>query len=208
MCLCALLQNGVVHRDLKLENILLDQDLNVKVSLLKNTHPEPSYHFLKKKHNHACFGKINEKFPSKNSPLMKGLLVSEIHHGVWIINRLKSPDCTFVFEHKGIYLYDTGCYILGSSIFSRELVQLVMDLSSSKIKCTFRTYIGAHSAHCNFNVLLSHAHWTSTNILPDLIKEPRGHFLPYLGTSLLIWELRTAKGNAGNPVAIAPIGGF
>lgn len=27
----ALLQNGVVHRDLKLENILLDQDLNVKV---------------------------------------------------------------------------------------------------------------------------------------------------------------------------------
>lgn len=31
------LQSGVVHRDLKLENILLDQDLNVKVSLIRCT---------------------------------------------------------------------------------------------------------------------------------------------------------------------------
>ena len=30
-CYSDLFQNGVVHRDLKLENILLDQDLNVKV---------------------------------------------------------------------------------------------------------------------------------------------------------------------------------
>lgn len=30
-CVSPVLQNGVVHRDLKLENILLDQDLNVKV---------------------------------------------------------------------------------------------------------------------------------------------------------------------------------
>lgn len=30
------LQNGVVHRDLKLENILLDEDLNVKVRIIKD----------------------------------------------------------------------------------------------------------------------------------------------------------------------------
>ncbi len=35
-CVSALLQNGVVHRDLKLENILLDQDLNVKVRSIKH----------------------------------------------------------------------------------------------------------------------------------------------------------------------------
>lgn len=28
-----LLQNGVVHRDLKLENVLLDENLNIKVLL-------------------------------------------------------------------------------------------------------------------------------------------------------------------------------
>jgi len=33
-CAFDFLQNGVVHRDLKLENILLDQDLNVKVRLM------------------------------------------------------------------------------------------------------------------------------------------------------------------------------
>lgn len=31
--LLLLLQNGVVHRDLKLENVLLDENLNIKVLL-------------------------------------------------------------------------------------------------------------------------------------------------------------------------------
>lgn len=49
----ALFQNGVVHRDLKLENILLDQDLNVKVRSRKHTHSKlglhiPAYPFKNK----------------------------------------------------------------------------------------------------------------------------------------------------------------
>lgn len=44
MCLSALLQNGVVHRDLKLENILLDQDLNVKVRSVKYAKTERHCH--------------------------------------------------------------------------------------------------------------------------------------------------------------------
>lgn len=72
-CVSALLQNGVVHRDLKLENILLDQDLNVKVSMLKHTVHNLSFISLfLKKHNHACFGKINSEFPSTNHIFIPG----------------------------------------------------------------------------------------------------------------------------------------
>lgn len=35
-----LLQNGVVHRDLKLENVLLDENLNIKVSFLSFWFPQ------------------------------------------------------------------------------------------------------------------------------------------------------------------------
>lgn len=40
-----LFQNGIVHRDLKLENILLDASGNIKVRSLDLSHL-PSQHFL------------------------------------------------------------------------------------------------------------------------------------------------------------------
>lgn len=48
-CVSALFQNGVVHRDLKLENILLDQDLNVKVRSIKHPQNEPWFLALPKR---------------------------------------------------------------------------------------------------------------------------------------------------------------
>lgn len=124
----------------------------------------------------------------------------------------KDPWFHFCFEHEGIHLNYTLASMFQGTIFFplllylacwNEVLRSAADnglfcqfWNKMQTTCTFRTYIGTLSAHSNFNVLLSCAHWTSANMVPGLIKkEPRGHFLPYLDIPLLIWELcTTTKG--------------
>lgn len=127
-CFAALFQNGVVHRDLKLENILLDQDLNVKVRSLK--HKSVIVHVEENKWESLT------RFTESQRKRMDN---------VWEKNRCPHPKtlvALLLWNIKAYIFITHGLIHLRKQSFSTacgmklHIVQLVMDyLANSKIKC-------------------------------------------------------------------------
>lgn len=82
------MQNGVVHRDLKLENILLDQDLNVKV-----TYTNRAFSSLC---DHVCLEKQEREFPLKNKTRQEHFCLR------YFYVLLSHPHCSSTHKVQGL----------------------------------------------------------------------------------------------------------